>query len=176
MNGIIKIKNGLMSSIKQIVHKNKNIIRTYAGKPSGVTTISDIEKEKKNKRRKGSLRGRFLKKIFPEKNDQEALKTIYASLQIQYGHCEERLHSLYGDSEPVIGDPKTISKYILEGLEKESKIEDDEEKEEYQKLRRERQAHFTRGMLWFSKRSGFHASSVEDEIYCIIYYIMHYMP
>ena len=166
MNGIIKIKNGLMSSINQIVHKNKNIIRNYAGKPSGVTTISDIEKEKKNKRRKGSLRGRFLKKIFPEKNDQEALKTIYASLQIQYGHCEERLHSLYGDSEPVIGDPKTISKYILEGLEKESKIEDDEEKEEYQKLRRERQAHFTRGMLWFSKRSGFHASSIEDEIYC----------
>ena len=55
------------------------------------------------------------------------MKTIYASLQIQYGHCEERLHSLYGDSEPVIGDPKTISKYILEGLEKESKIEDDEE-------------------------------------------------
>ena len=49
MNGIIKIKNGLMSSIKQIVHKNKNIIRTYAGKPSGVTTISDIEKERKIK-------------------------------------------------------------------------------------------------------------------------------
>ena len=47
MNGIIKIKNGLMFSIKQIVHKNKNIIRNYAGKPSGVTTISDIEKEKK---------------------------------------------------------------------------------------------------------------------------------
>ncbi len=138
----------------------------YAGKPARAITIENIETNDKNKIKKGTLRGRFLKKIFPNSSDQDALKTIYASLQIQYGHCEERLHSLYGDSEPVIGDPRTISKYIVEGLEKESKIEDYDEKEAYQLLKKERQGHFTKGLLWFSKRSGFKASSIHDEIYC----------
>ena len=65
-----------------------------------------------------------MNKIFSESREQEAIKAIYASLQLQYGHCEERLHSLYGDSEPVIGDPKTISRHILEDREKEDKIDE----------------------------------------------------
>ena len=141
-------------------------IRKYAGRPARSATINDIQSKKKHKRRKGSLRGRFLNKIFSESREQEAIKAIYASLQLQYGHCEERLHSLYGDSEPVIGDPKTISRHILEDREKEDKIDDDDEKEAYQQLRKDRQAYFSKGILWFSKRSGFLASSLEDEIYC----------
>ena len=166
LSRLLPIQEKLRSGINYNRLLPTESIRKYAGRPARSATIHDIQSKKKHKRRKGSLRGRFLNKIFSESKEQEAIKAIYASLQLQYGHCEERLHSLYGDSEPVIGDPKTISRHILEDREKEDKIDDDDEKEAYQQLRKDRQAYFSKGILWFSKRSGFLASSLEDEIYC----------
>ena len=62
--------------------------------------------------------------------------------------------------------PENYLKAYFEDREKEDKIDDDDEREAYQQLRKDRQAYFSKGILWFSKRSGFLASSLEDEIYC----------
>ena len=125
-------------------------------------------------RPKGSLRSRFLQNLFEQDGEREALRTIYASLQLQYGQVEEKLHSLYSSLEPAIdsqGRPR--GELEIENGKKANEnheiIEFDNETEEAEvKLREEElrvASQFVNGLTWFAKRSGFKACSMEDEMY-----------
>ena len=91
------MRSALLKAVKQyawagIRYNHRNVSRTIPKDKSSTTitnkysmrslsrivTIDGIKNQTNyNKWKKGSLRGRFLKYISPDTNDQEALKTIF---------------------------------------------------------------------------------------------------
>lgn len=121
---------------------------------------------------KTTLRGRFLRKLFHSDGDREALRTIYAALQIQYGQVEDKLHAVYSPFTPIVGYQQPDEKEAMEATLKKKNHEiielDNEEEEAAAKITDEwvtRGSQFVNGILWFSKRSGYKACSIKDEIY-----------
>ncbi len=140
----------------------RNLVSNFSGKTRGLVTGKS--------RPTGSLRSRFLQKLFDNNSEREALQTIYAALQLQYGQVEEKLQTLYSSIEPAIdshgrpqGETEKELKINHEIIELDNETEDAEIERREKEVRLASQ--FVNGMTWFAKRAGFKACSIEDEMY-----------
>ena len=125
-----------------------HLVRKYAGRPARSATINDIQSKKKSNRRKGSLRGRFLNKIFSESKDQEAIKAISPVCKYNTDTVKKGC-TLCTETVSLLSETRKLSQGIFWRTERRRIRSMTTTREAYQQLRKDRQAYFRKEYFGF---------------------------